>query len=201
MWKWYEAPIAARTQPVVAGGRLFVGSMDGVMYARDAATGAPVWQFAADGPIRHSAAVTAGAVVFSSHDGFTYALRAADGGLLWKTATGPSATAPLADDSRSRVYVASTSGILTALAVASGTVAWRFDAGAPILTSPALSADGRLVLFGNEAIEAVAVDAATGACAGASRCRAEPRGSQPGRGRLVGDVPFPAGLLLPRPAA
>lgn len=162
VWKWYEAPIAGRTQPVVAGGRLYVGSMDGVMYAREAATGAPLWQYAVGGPIRHSAAVTAGTVVFSSHDGFTYALRAADGALVWKAATGPSVTAPVADEARSRVYVASTNGTLTALAASSGAVAWSVNAGAPILTSPALSSDGSLVLFGDEDVEAVAVDAAAG---------------------------------------
>src|SRR5512140_543067 len=42
-WKWYEVPIASRAQPVVASGRLYIGSMDGVMYARDASTGAPWW--------------------------------------------------------------------------------------------------------------------------------------------------------------
>jgi hypothetical protein len=162
VWKWYEAPFASRTQPVVASGRLFVGAMDGALYARDASTGSPLWRFTTGGPIRHSAAVTAGTVVFGSHDGYTYALRVTDGALLWKTQTGPSATAPLVDDGRSLVYVASASGAMTALRVASGAVAWRFDAGAPILTSPALSSDGSLLLFGDEAIEAVALDAATG---------------------------------------
>lgn len=38
-WKWNEAPISARVQPVVSGGRLFIGSMDGVLYAREASSG------------------------------------------------------------------------------------------------------------------------------------------------------------------
>jgi len=57
-WKWYEAPIASRAQPVVANGRLFIGSMDGIIYARDASTGAPLWQHQTDGPIRNTGAVT-----------------------------------------------------------------------------------------------------------------------------------------------
>ena len=38
-WKWYEAPFASRTQPVVSGGKLFIGSMDGALFARDANNG------------------------------------------------------------------------------------------------------------------------------------------------------------------
>ncbi len=133
-WKWYGVPMASRAQPVVASGRLFIGGMDGVMYARDATTGAELWKVQTGGPIRHSAGVLGGAVVFSSHDGFTYALNAADGALLWKRATGPSATAPLVDESRGWVYVASTAGSLTALRADDGATQWGFDAGAPILT-------------------------------------------------------------------
>lgn len=155
-------PIASRAQPVVAGGRLFVGSMNGMLYARDAATGAPLWTFATQGPIRHSAGVDGSTVVVSSHDGYTYALDAASGGLIWKTQTGPSATAPLMDATRQRAVVASTNGRLTSLNLSGGGIAWQFDSGAPILTSPALSADGSLVLFGNEAIRAIAVSASTG---------------------------------------
>jgi glucose dehydrogenase len=79
-WKWYEAPIASRAQPIVSNGRLFIGSMDGVMYARDASTGAPLWTFVAGGPIRHSAGVINNAVIFSAHDGYTYALDVGSGG-------------------------------------------------------------------------------------------------------------------------
>jgi outer membrane protein assembly factor BamB len=105
--KWYEVPIASRVQPVVASGRLFIGSMDGVMYARDASTGAPLWSFSSQGPIRNSAGVLNDMVMFSSHDGYTYALDAATGALKWKALTGGSSTAPLMDAARGRVYVVS----------------------------------------------------------------------------------------------
>ena len=47
-WKWYEVPIAGRVQPVVAAGRLFVPSLDGALYARDAPRAASL-------AVRHSA--------------------------------------------------------------------------------------------------------------------------------------------------
>jgi polyvinyl alcohol dehydrogenase (cytochrome) len=94
IWKWYEVPFASRAQPVVAAGRLFIGGLDGVLYARDASTGASLWTFAGDGsPIRHSPGVMSGTVVFSTHGGNTFALDAATGALRWQRFTGRSATA------------------------------------------------------------------------------------------------------------
>ncbi|MGQ9904867.1 MAG: outer membrane protein assembly factor BamB family protein, partial [Anaerolineae bacterium] len=164
IWKWYEAPFASRAQPVVAGGRLFIGSLDGVFYARNASTGASLWTFAGDGSaIRHSAGVLSDTVVFSTHDGNTFALNAATGALLWQRVTGRSAAAPLMDAARNRVVVAATDGRLTALNLSTGTVVWQYQSDAPILTTPALSRDGSLIFAGNEAVRAFAVNADTGA--------------------------------------
>ncbi|RCK73220.1 MAG: Serine/threonine protein kinase related protein [Anaerolineae bacterium] len=163
IWKWYEVPFASRAQPVVAAGRLFIGGMDGVLYARNASTGAHLWTFPGDGsPIRHSAGVAGDLVVFSTHQGNTFALSATTGALRWQRLTGRSATAPLIDTSRNRVIVASTDGRLSALDLNNGNLVWQYDSGAPILTTPSMSHDGRLIFAGNEAIYAFAVNAETG---------------------------------------
>lgn len=163
IWKWYEVPFASRAQPVIAAGRLFIGGMDGVFYARNASTGEPLWTFAGDGsPIRHSAAVAGETVVFSTHQGNTFALNVTNGALRWQTFTGRSATAPLIDAGRNRVIVASTNGRLSALNLSNGSLAWEVDSGAPILTSPALSRDNSLIFSGNEALYAFAVNAENG---------------------------------------
>jgi hypothetical protein len=162
-WKWYGAPIASRAQPVVSNGVLFIGGLDGVLYARQAATGAPLWDFSSGGPIRNSAGVLNDRVIFSSFDGFTYALNVNNGALLWKTSTGSSATAPLIDAKKSKVYVASTNGSLTALNSFDGSILWTVPSAAAILTSPSLSEDGSLVFAGNEAVQAFAVNAGSGA--------------------------------------
>jgi outer membrane protein assembly factor BamB len=172
-WKWYQVPLSGRSQPVVGNGVLYMGSMNGKLYARDARTGAPKWEFAADGPIRHTAGVLVGSVVggnglvvFSTYNGLngsTYALDAATGAQKWKRETGPSATAPLLHPSRLWAYVASTNGKLTALDIKTGEQKWQKDFGAPLLTTPSLSNDGNTVFLGAEDIRALAVDAGTGA--------------------------------------
>ena len=92
-WKWYEAPLASRAQPVVSSGRLFIGLMNGFLYARDASTGEPVWSFDCGSPIRNSAAVIDELVLFTSQAGWTYALSTIDGSLVWQYSSGPSSTA------------------------------------------------------------------------------------------------------------
>ena len=78
----------ARAQPVVAGGRLFVGSQTGALYALDADTGCTRWGFQAATPIR--AGVATGdangkpAVFFGDQGANVYALNAETGELLWK---------------------------------------------------------------------------------------------------------------------
>jgi uncharacterized repeat protein (TIGR01451 family) len=162
-WKWYEAPFASRTQPVISSGRLFIGSMEGTLFARDATTGSPLWRYETSSPIRNSAAVYGGTVViFTTHAGFTYGLSATGGNLLWKIETGSSSTAPLIDPASGRVYVASSSGKLTALNAQDGSKVWEYQSSAPILTSPALSSDGQLLFGGNEAVQAFALRASDG---------------------------------------
>jgi outer membrane protein assembly factor BamB len=131
--------------------------MTGLIYARNASTGAPLWQYQTGGPIRNTGAVAGNIVVFSSHDGYTYGVYASTGGLAWKAYTGPSATAPLVITTANQVVVASTNGILSLLNIGSGIIIWQYDSGAPILTSPALSLDGQKIFIGNEAIQAIAV--------------------------------------------
>ncbi len=162
-WKWNAVPIASRVQPVVKNGLLYIGGLDGRLYARDATTGEPIWDYTTGGPIRHTAAASGQMVITGSYDGYTYALNAVTGALAWKTLTGSSATAPLVDESHQRVYVASTYGLLRALNLSNGSQVWQYDAKAAILTSPSLSEDNSLVFFGSESMDAIAVNANTGA--------------------------------------
>jgi len=161
LWKWNEVPFASRTQPVVSEGRLFIGGLDGAMYARNALTGAPLWRYPTDGPIRHSAAVYQGRVFFGSHDGYVYALDAATGNLAWQYQTGGGiAVAPAV--ASNTVYIGSTDGVFYALNTVDGGLRWSLAVGAPILTSAALSVDGAAVYFGAENITAYAVNATNG---------------------------------------
>jgi polyvinyl alcohol dehydrogenase (cytochrome) len=93
--KWafgFPGDTTAYAQPTVAGGRVFVGSQGGKVYALSAATGCVHWFFDAGAPVR--TAVTLGRIRSSAGPRTTaffgdlganmYALDAATGRLLWK---------------------------------------------------------------------------------------------------------------------
>jgi outer membrane protein assembly factor BamB len=73
--------------PAVAGGVVYCGSDNGVLYALDAQTGEPVWQFEAGGPIQASPAVVGELIVFGANDHNFYALDRRTGQKLWNYRT------------------------------------------------------------------------------------------------------------------
>jgi polyvinyl alcohol dehydrogenase (cytochrome) len=91
--KWafgFPAAFTAYAQPVVVGGRVFVGSVAGIVYSLDAATGCTYWSFQADAAVR--TAVTVGpdnVAYFGDLRAQAYALDAVTGKLLWKKALDP----------------------------------------------------------------------------------------------------------------
>jgi polyvinyl alcohol dehydrogenase (cytochrome) len=77
----------SRSQPTVVGGRLFMGSQSGSVYALDAKTGCLYWSFAADEWVR--TAISVGpypggyAIFFTDAAAKAYAVDAQTGRLLW----------------------------------------------------------------------------------------------------------------------
>ncbi|MEP7364281.1 MAG: PQQ-binding-like beta-propeller repeat protein [Acidobacteriota bacterium] len=77
-------------QPALVGGKLYMGSADGTVYALDATTGCVYWTFHAEAAVR--AALTVGApqhakyaVFFGDLQANVYAVDAQTGKLIWKT--------------------------------------------------------------------------------------------------------------------
>jgi polyvinyl alcohol dehydrogenase (cytochrome) len=90
--KWafgFPNATSARALPTVFGGRVFVGSQDGTVYALDAASGCTYWTFRAKAGVRTAVtigwATTPGPVLAYFGDGRSnvYALNAATGALVW----------------------------------------------------------------------------------------------------------------------
>lgn len=82
---------AARSQPAIAGGHVYVAGLKGGVYSLDARSGCVQWRFNADTPVR-SAIVTGAStasgsqpfVYFGDHKANAYAVAAATGKLMWK---------------------------------------------------------------------------------------------------------------------
>ena len=74
--------------PAVAPEALYIGDVEGYLYARDALKGEALWQFKAGGAIMASPVIIGPRVYFGAIDGFLYALDRSNGELLWKLALG-----------------------------------------------------------------------------------------------------------------
>lgn len=81
----------ARSHPTVAGGRVFVGSRSGTLYALDAKSGCTVWEFAAQSEVRAAILVSppdsAGRTLlfFGDTKANLYGIDAATGTQIWRT--------------------------------------------------------------------------------------------------------------------
>jgi len=73
------------TSPTVAGGKVFVASVDEHrICAVDADSGRSVWHFTADARVDSPPTVYANQAIFGCRDGYVYSLRASDGALAWR---------------------------------------------------------------------------------------------------------------------
>jgi polyvinyl alcohol dehydrogenase (cytochrome) len=95
--KWafgFAAQSMAMAQPVVAGGRLFVGSADGTVYSLDARTGCQYWTFKAPAMVRTAISLEPleqgrYGLYFGDVKANVYALDAETGAVLWQMQVDP----------------------------------------------------------------------------------------------------------------
>jgi outer membrane protein assembly factor BamB len=155
--------------PVVADGVVYAGSLDGALYAIDAASGAQRWRFETGAIGSVAAPVVADGVVFAgAQDGLLFAASTASGEERWRVELGPGSVAnlPLPAVADGVVYAGGGEGILLAVDAASGQERWRLTVGGEAVGAPSVS--GGLVFvtaaadIGGGNAELVAVDAANG---------------------------------------
>jgi eukaryotic-like serine/threonine-protein kinase len=183
--KWrFRARGPIISSPAVVGGKVYVGSSDGSLYAVSERTGMLAWRFKTKGPVRSSPAVVGDSVFFSSLDGNIYAVGATDGKVRWRFATQGERrfTAPGIHGIMPRtetmpdpfdlflssptvadgvVYVGSGDRHVYALDAASGALRWKFETGNVVHATPAVS--NGTVYIGSWDRYMYALDANTGA--------------------------------------
>ena len=183
-WRYrIGAPISSA--PAVAADKVFVGCDDGAVYCflaegdkrlTEERVGCQLWRFPTDGPVAGSPLVTfSGRAVFGSEDGSLYAVDGASGRKIWEFATGkPIVASPVKSENpvpvvsdkgsgtveRDVIFCASENGSLYALGERDGSVLWSFSTGAPLRTSPIVTA--KKVVAVNQDGRAVALDVRNG---------------------------------------
>jgi outer membrane protein assembly factor BamB len=128
----YTTGSEVKSSPAVAGGIVYVGSDDWVVYALNATTGALVWNYTTNAFVDSSPAVAGGIVYVGSDypDNNLYALNASTGALVWSYTTGDQVSSPAVDSGV--VYVGSFDGNVYALG--STSVVPEFSGTLPAIT-------------------------------------------------------------------
>ena len=164
--KWYrlftDEGLMAGIQPIIADGRVFVGTMTGILHAMDSNTGKDLWRFKTGGAILHTCAVVENKVFFGNCEGKIFAVNAGDGRLLWSVKTGSAIwNSPLVH--KGVVVVGSRDGMLYAIVLQTGRIKWKAQTGGPLLSSPALDIETGRLYIGSEDMHVYAFDLDKGA--------------------------------------
>lgn len=160
----FSPEIVYAAQPVVAAGRLFHSTLQGSIYALDAATGARLWHFKAGetmwkGPVAGDAENGGeGAIFAAPWDGVLYALNAADGAELWRYDIEQriSGAPCVAEDT---VFVGTRDGTMFAVGT-DGRLKWKTQLSWHIYSTAAYN-NGRVYVF-TEDMHVNCLDAKTG---------------------------------------
>ena len=166
-WHRQLEKTAFEATPVVSGGRIFVGDLDGTFHCLDLVDGKTIWSFKTDVGFPSAAAVSTDAavplVIVGDGAGMVRAFDAASGEIRWTHETeGEVSGGPtlLPGDDGMRVLIGSQDATLACLSLADGKVLWKHTIADQIRCSPTVAA-GKVLLAGCDGKLHV-IDAATG---------------------------------------
>lgn len=155
------AGFAMFSSPAVAGGAVYVGSLDNRTYAFNASTGLRLWNYTTGGPVLSSPAVANGMVYVGSIDNKTYALNATNGALIWSYTTHGAVLFSSPTLAYGLVYIGSNDNNVYALDASTGARVWNYTTGGGVWSSPAVAND--IVYVGSADGSIYALNAHTGA--------------------------------------
>ncbi|NYZ75060.1 PQQ-binding-like beta-propeller repeat protein [Candidatus Micrarchaeota archaeon] len=132
------------SSPLVAYGKVFVGSYDRNLYALDELTGVVQWRFAAASSVRSTASTDGDGcfsdcpVFFGSDDGFVYRVSSLTGAEHWRFRRGVGVSSSPALAGGLLVF-GDYDGSVYAVDKNTGLLSWNFSTGGIVLSSPAVA--------------------------------------------------------------
>jgi outer membrane protein assembly factor BamB len=150
LWDFNVGDIDALAEPVISGGKVFQGTMEGYLYALNLAgnysANRIAWKFNADGSVNTAVTIKDGKVYFGSNGGTIYCLNESDGKLLWKLkiekpqgAARKQFTTPKVEGNL--VYIGGADKKLYCIDATTGKKRWEVEANDWIRSSPIITDD------------------------------------------------------------
>ncbi|NYZ79459.1 PQQ-binding-like beta-propeller repeat protein [Candidatus Micrarchaeota archaeon] len=136
LWN-YTGEAAFASSPITSNWIVYAGSDDGTLYAFNAFNGTVVWKQKYPGKIQSNFAISPSNILyFSCKDGNIYAVYAADGSKSWNITTGTEAQSSVHYDADSGFSYFGTSDNNLYAADPQGHIAWRFETGNWVISTP-----------------------------------------------------------------
>jgi outer membrane protein assembly factor BamB len=152
-----------QSSPVVGNGQIYIGSLDGNVYAIAADTGKINWTFKTGQKVRATPTLADGVLYVGSWDKSTYALNALTGQVRWKTLPIGGEVQTTALVANGLVYTASRKASVVALDAQTGEEKWEFDYGLNMWVESSPQLVGNVIYIGSSGSEVVwGLDSQTG---------------------------------------
>ncbi|MGH2449172.1 MAG: PQQ-binding-like beta-propeller repeat protein, partial [Chloroflexota bacterium] len=147
LWKFKaDGPVIGTPSLTSDNSKLFVGSMNGTVYAINASTGAKIWSQTLGGSVAASPVIGSdGTIYVPNTNGTVFALAGTDGKVIWQQAiTGAiDGSLALSPDGHT-LYAAGTAGYMYGINTADGKLGTAFYLTSSALGSPSVDANGNI---------------------------------------------------------
>jgi outer membrane protein assembly factor BamB len=145
LWDFNVGDIDALAEPVIAGDRVFQGTMEGYVYALNLSVGRGTpriaWKYKAGGPVNTAVTLKDGRLYFGANDGTVYCLDESDGKSIWRFRVQKSEEGARKHFStpvlhNNLLFIGGADKQLYCLDASSGELLWRVEADDWIRSSP-----------------------------------------------------------------
>lgn len=168
LWTFAAADAIESTAAIV-NGIVYVGSLDGFLYALDFSSGELQWKYQASDEIKSSPTVYNGTVYFGDELGAFHALDARSGKLKWTFTAGAGiissanffSAEPIRNGGETRVLFGAYDNFLYCLSAKDGSLLWKLETEGYVHGTPAIT-NGKVLITGCDSYLRV-IDIRTGA--------------------------------------
>lgn len=153
-WSFFSGA-AIRATPLAAGECIFFGNADGRFFCINAKTHTKKWVIETGSPIHSSAAINKGLVFFADNRSMLYAVNASTGKMAWQHDLGKMVRHEWQYDFlmsspciyHDKIFIGTGEGNICAIDCRQGKELWKYNAGAVIRSTPAVTKNG--IYFGD----------------------------------------------------
>ena len=143
IWE-FDTKYTLASSPVLADGKVIIGSGDGIVRAISLKTGKETWQFKTNAPVFSSAAASGNVTVVGSTDSSIYCLNTSTGKLNWRVCTrAPVVAVPAIF--QDVVYIGSSDGTFRAIDLKTGEIKWKYLGVTGFVETQPLVYEGRAI--------------------------------------------------------